>query len=107
MRGRVTIDSRSTADDIEGAVRFFVFGKEPDAESLVRATGDAPMPVPTRLASANEASQRLYLQLLARKPNADEARLVKKYLAGGKMAPAALEDLLWSLLLHPEFQYLY
>jgi hypothetical protein len=47
------------------------------------------------------------LQLFARKPNREEVRTVRKYYAGGKLAPAALEDCLWSLLLHPEFQYLY
>ena len=111
MHGRVVLDDRSTADDVEGAVRFFVFGQEPDGERLVRASSDpsaaATPPAPPRLTSVDEAGQRLYLQLFARKPNQEEARLVRKYFAGGKLAPAALEDLLWSLLLHPEFQYLY
>jgi hypothetical protein len=107
MRGRVALDDRSTADDIEGSVRFFVFGAEPDRERLVRVSGTPPVPAPPPFAGVNEAGQRLYLQLFARKPNSQEARIVKKYLAGGKLAPAALEDLLWSLLLHPELQYLY
>jgi mono/diheme cytochrome c family protein len=107
MRGRVAIDDRSLADDIEGAVRFFVFGAEPDGERLVRASGEPPVPVPARLASVGEATQQLYLQLFARKPNPEEARLVKKYFARGKLSPAPLEDFLWSLLLDPEFQHLY
>jgi mono/diheme cytochrome c family protein len=107
IRGRVALDDRSLPDDIEGAVRFFVFGAEPDGERLVRVSGAPPVPAPPPLASVNEAGRRLYLQLFARKPNSQEARIVRKYFAGGKLAPAALEDLLWSLLLHPEFQYLY
>jgi hypothetical protein len=107
IRGRVALDDRSLPDDIEGAVRFFVFGAEPDRERLVRVSGPPPVPAPPPLASVDEAGRRLYLQLLARKPNPAEARIVKKYFAGGKLAPAALEDFLWSLLLHPEFQYLY
>jgi hypothetical protein len=107
MRGRVALDDRSTSDDIEGAVRFFVFGEQPDRERLVRVSGPPPAPAPPPLGSVDEAGERLYLQLLARKPNPAEARIVKNYFAGGKLAPAALEDLLWSLLLHPEFQYLY
>ena len=107
IRGRVALDDRSTPDDIEGAVRFFIFGAEPDRERLVRISGSPPVPAPARLASVDDAGQRLYLQLLARKPNPEEARIVRSYFAGGKLAPAPLEDLLWSLLLHPEFQYLY
>ena len=107
MRGRVALDDRSLPDDIEGAVRFFIFGAEPDRERLVRVSGGPPVPAPPRLASVDEAGRRLYLQLFARKPNSQEARIVRNYFAGGKLAPAALEDLLWSLLLHPECQYLY
>jgi mono/diheme cytochrome c family protein len=107
IRGQVAIDDRSTTDDIEGAVRFFIFGAEPDRERLVRVSGTPPVPAPARLASVDEAGERLYLQLLARRPNPEEARIVRKYFTGGKLAPASLEDFLWSLLLHPEFQYLY
>jgi hypothetical protein len=107
IRGRVALDDRSTSDDIEGSVRFFVFGAEPDRERLVRVSGTPPEPAPPRLARADAAGERLYLQLFARKPNSQEARIVKNYFAGGKPSPAALEGLLWSLLLHPEFQYLY
>jgi hypothetical protein len=106
MRGFVALDDRSTADDIEGSVRFFVFGAEPDPERLVRVSGTPPVPAPPPLRTIDEAAERLYLQLFARKPNSQEARIVQKYF-DGKLAPTALEDLLWSLLLHPEFQYLY
>jgi hypothetical protein len=103
----VALDDRSTTDDIEGAVRFFIFGAEPDGERLVRVSGAPPVPAPPRFGSVDEAGRQLYLQLLARKPNPAEARIVRNYFAGGKLSPAALEDFLWSLLLHPEFQYLY
>jgi hypothetical protein len=107
MHGRVALDDRSTTDDVEGAVRFFVFGAEPDPERLVHVSGQLPVPAPPPLTGVNAAIDRFYLQFFARKPNSQEARIVRKYFAGGKLAPAALEDLLWSLLLHPEFQYLY
>ena len=107
IRGRVALDDRSTTDDIEGAVRFFIFGAEPDHERLVHVSGSPPVPAPPPLASVDEAGQRLYLQLFGRTPNSQEARIVRNYFTGGKLAPASLEDLLWSLLLHPEFQYLY
>ncbi len=107
MRGKVALDDRSTADDVEGAVRFFIFGAEPDPERLVRVAGEPPEPAPPQVTSPNEAGRQFYLQLLARKPNPAEVRVVRNYMAAGKLSPAALEDLLWGLLLHPEFQYLY
>jgi mono/diheme cytochrome c family protein len=107
VRGRVALDDRSTSDDIEGAVRFFIFGAEPDSERLVRVSSQPPAPALPPFTSVSLAGDQLYLQLFARKPNPAEARIVRNYFAGGKMSPAALEDLLWSLLLHPEFQYLY
>jgi hypothetical protein len=107
MRGSVALDDRSLPSDIEGSVRFFVFGAEPDAERLVRVAGLPPLAEPPVLSGVDEAVSRLYRQLLAREPNPEERNLVSKYFRGGRLEPAALEDLLWSLLLHPEFQYLY
>ena len=49
MRGRVALDDRSTSDDIEGAVRFFIFGAEPDPGRLVRVAGAPPVPAPARI----------------------------------------------------------
>ena len=107
IRGRVALDDRSTTDDIEGAVHFFIFGAEPDRERLVRVSGSPPVPAPPPLGNVDAAGRRLYLQLFARTPNSQEARIVRTYFEGGKLSLAALEDLLWSLLLHPDFQYLY
>ena len=107
MRGQVVLDDRSLPSDIEGAVRFFVFGAEPDPERLVRISGSPPVPQPAPLSSVDEAIRRLYRYLLAREPNAEEMRVSREYFAGGELQAAALEDFLWSLLLHPECQYLY
>ena len=107
MRGWVALDDRSLPSDIEGAVRFFVFDAEPDSERLVRVWGLPPVPAPPPLKSVDQAIHRLFPQFLAREANPDEARVVHSYFDGGKLSPAPLEDLLWSLLLHPEFQYLY
>jgi hypothetical protein len=107
MRGRVALDDRSTDGRHRGrrALLHLRRGARPRAAGA--RLGSPPVPAPPPLASVDEAGQRLYLQLFARKPNSQEARIVRNYFAGGKLAPAALEDLLWSLLLHPEFQYLY
>ncbi|HEY0966373.1 MAG TPA: hypothetical protein VGD88_03195, partial [Opitutaceae bacterium] len=45
----------------------------------------------------------LYRTALGRKPSAAEARLAMPLLAA-PLQPAAVEDLLWSLVMLPEFQ---
>lgn len=107
MRGRVALDDRSLPSDIEGSVRFFVFPAEPDPERLVRVSGEPPVPPPPNLSDVDDAIRRLYLSLLARDPSAAEIRISRTYFPGGRLDQAPLEDFLWSLLLHPECQYLY
>ena len=41
MRGSVALDDRSLPNDIEGSVRFFVFGAEPDRERLLHISRPA------------------------------------------------------------------
>ncbi len=111
MRGRVAMDDRSLPSDIGGDARFFVFGSEPDRGRLVRVSGQPPVPPPARLFSVDEAIHRLFLQLFSREPGSEEVAISRQYFPGGqagpRLEPAALEDFLWSLLLHPDFQYLY
>jgi Protein of unknown function (DUF1549)/Protein of unknown function (DUF1553)/Planctomycete cytochrome C len=106
MRGSVALDNQSLPSGVERAVRFFVFGAEPDSERLVRVVEPPPVAAAPVLTSVNEAIRRLYWQLLAREPNNDELNVLNNYFGGG-LKPATLEDFLWSLLEHPEFQYLY
>jgi len=112
IRGRVAIDDRSSASDIGGTVRFFVFSAEPDPERLMKVDGHAPVPMPSPVENVNEAIQRLYLNLLGRAPSPDESQIAKQFFTSDKSAkphlePAAMEDFLWSMLLHPDFQYVY
>jgi hypothetical protein len=106
MRGKVLLDDRSRPGDINGSVRFFVFAAEPNPEELVRISGEPPLPEPARLTGVDDAIQRMFVALLAREPNAEEVRVARGFFGGGLRAPA-LQDFLWSMLLHPEFQYVY
>jgi mono/diheme cytochrome c family protein len=112
IRGRVAIDDRSRPSDIGGAVRFFIFTAEPDPDRLVKIEGQPPVPALAPLHTVDEAIDRLYLTLFARRPTDDERRVARSFFSDGENAqpqlkPAALEDFLWSMLLHPDFQYLY
>jgi hypothetical protein len=112
IRGRVAIDDRSSPSDIGGAVRFFVFSAEPDPERLMKVDGHAPVPMAPPVKDVNEAIQRLYLNLLGRAPSSDELQIATQFFTPDKsteprLEPAAMEDFLWSMLLHPDFQYVY
>jgi hypothetical protein len=112
IRGRVAMDDQSLPSDIAGAARFFIFTKEPDPERLVKLEGEPPVPAPPPLNSVEDAIDRLYLTLFTRRPADDERRVARTFFAETdgalpELKPASLEDFLWSMLLHPDFQYLY
>ena len=112
IRGRVVVDDRSRPADIGGSVRFFVFDAKPDPERLVKIVGDPPAALPLPVKTVDEAIHRFYLQLLAREPSTKEMAIARTFfIAAGhqtpRLEPAALQDFLWSLFMHPDFQYLY
>jgi hypothetical protein len=107
LRAKVWVSDASRASDINAAVRFFVFGQEPDRKRLVRLAGDRPFPAPQRLASTEQAVERFWLQLLVRPPSAEERAAALKLFPGGNLKREGVEDLLWSLLMHPEVQYIW
>ena len=112
MRGRVALDDRSRPFDIGGIVRFFVFDAKPDPERLVKIIGDPPVPFPEPVKTVDEAIHRFYLQLLGREPSTKEVRVARDFFikpaqAQPQLAPPDLQDFLWSLYMHPDFQYLY
>ena len=110
IRGWFVVDDASLQSDIGTSVRFFLFGTEPDRDQLIRVVGNGPVSAPTLLAgkSPSEATRMLYQALLSRDPNPVELERASALASNGGQAitTAGLEDLLWSLLLHPEFQYL-
>ena len=103
LSASIGVDVESLASDINPRIRFFVFGAEPDRDRLIAAEGGTPVARPPALRSKEALIDRVFLHALARKPTAAESAVAAEYLRGGK--PEGLEDLLWSVLLSPEFQY--
>jgi cytochrome c553 len=112
IRGTVAVDDKSRPSDIAGAVRFFIFTSEPDAERLVKLEGEPPLPALPPLHNVDDAIDRLYLTLFSRRPTDEERKVAQSFFTDEQsskpeLRPAALEDFLWSMLLHPDFQYVY
>lgn len=107
LKGKVWIANESKASDINASVRFFVFGAEPDRNQLLKLAGDRPVPAPGRLGNVEQTVARLFLQVLSRDPSAAELAQARKLFPSGQLVREGVEDLLWSLLMHPEFQFLW
>jgi len=97
------LDPASTTSDINGAVRFFVFSSAPDLTRLVPASG--PRPVETAAYTEQGLIDRLYTFAFSRPPSPNETAIARELL-GAKPTVDSLEDLLWTLVISPEFGYI-
>jgi hypothetical protein len=98
FQATVGVDQSSLQSDISPRVRFFVFAEEPDRQQLAKVSGEPPVPA-TREAFSIE---RLYRYAIARGPGRKEAQIANSF----PRTSEGLADLLWSVFLLPEFQYI-
>ena len=106
LTGVVGIDDDARSSDVNPNVRFFVFTEKPDLERLLRVSGDPPTALPQPTRDAKVLIDQLFWEALSRRPNPREAAVATKLLVkDGKVTQGGLEDLIWSLIMHPEFQY--
>ena len=106
LTGAVGIDDASRTSDVSPNVRFFVFKEKPDLERLLRVSGDAPTALPQPSRDPKILIDRLFWEALSRRPNPREVAVATKLLMkNGNVTQGGLEDLIWSLIMHPEFQY--
>jgi Protein of unknown function (DUF1549)/Protein of unknown function (DUF1553)/Planctomycete cytochrome C len=111
MKGSVAVDDRSRSSDIGASARFFIFDAQPDPERLIKVVGEPPVAAAPPLKTVDDAINRLYLTLLSRPPSPEEMKTARQFFPAENGKPhveaVALQDLLWSVLLHPDFQYMY
>ena len=111
FRATVGVDRKSLINEIGPRIRFFVFGEKPDHAQLVRVTSERPVSLSNEKYTANSLVTRLYLYALSRQPEPEERHVALELLRApnesNKIAPEALEDLLWAVFQSPEFQYIH
>lgn len=107
FRAQGVIDEQSRQSDISPAVRFFVFTEKPDPEQLIRVEGTPPSTPPRKNWKSQELADRLHAQLFSRKPTETERKLAVEMMGGEKPSADGVEDLLWAMLMSPEFQYIH
>jgi hypothetical protein len=101
------IDEASRQSDIAPAVRFFVFVEKPQLDRLVRIENEALSKPPTDNWESDRLVLYLYQHMLGRAPTAEEMAVAMEIAGDEEPTVEGTEDLLWALLMSPEFQYLH
>jgi Protein of unknown function (DUF1553)/Protein of unknown function (DUF1549)/Planctomycete cytochrome C len=90
--------------------RFFVFDRKPGLDRLAPPTPDMPVPPLPVLETSVEAVNRVYWYLLGRAPSPAERQIgidaLRDPAHPGHPSSAGLADLLWSVIMTPEFQFI-
>jgi hypothetical protein len=91
--------------------RFFVFDREPSMDRLVPPLAGTPLPPGPVLKSTKEAENRVFEYALGRDPLPAERHIADQVLENtghpGEPSADGLADLLWAVLMKPEFQLIY
>ena len=99
------LEAASLANDISPKVRFFVFDAQPDMDQLVRTSPETPVAPPPGSFTVDSLTGRVYRHALARDPTPKEQLLASGLLAkSGKITDEGLADLIWCVVMLPEFQ---
>jgi hypothetical protein len=96
LTGKLVVDDAGKTSDVNSAVRFYLFPRMPDRNLLAHIVDPLPVAAPPVEKDRAKLTDRLFWQMLGRAPSPAEKKL---------SMGVELEDLLWTLLLHPEFQY--
>jgi len=94
--------------------RFFVFDQKPSIDRLAPPTPETPVPALPVLKTSAEAVDRVYRYLLGRAPLPAERAVgiaamndhARHAGQAGRPSAAGLADLLWSVMMSPEFQFI-
>ncbi len=92
---------------LDPQLRFYVFTTEPENARLRPPVAGVPLPAGPVMTSASQVIDRVFLHALGRPPSLAERGAVERALAHPTSpSPEALADLLWAVLMTPEFQYI-
>jgi hypothetical protein len=113
LRGFIGIENPQSeiGSTLNPQIRFFVFDRAPNMERLLPPAAGTPLPPPPELRTVTEVIDRVFRHALGRLPSAEERRVAEIALRdpSGSARPFApgLADLLWAILMKPEFQLIY
>ena len=93
------------------ALRFFVFDTEPNMDRLMPPAPEPPMPAPAPVTTARAIVERIFWRRWGVRHPRRSGRWRKRRSPTrrepGTASPDAVADLLWAILMKPEFQLMY
>ena len=101
----VAVENHPSAVGILPNVRFFVFTGEPVRDELVPVEGAPPVADSVFAKQPAALIDGVWRQAYGRAPSVAEKQAASRFL-GPKPTPEGLEDLLWSVFLSPEYQFI-
>jgi hypothetical protein len=113
LTGSVDIEnSRSEiGSTLNPAVRFFVFDAAPNMDRLIPPDPALPLPAAAAVTTPDLVVDRVFWFALGRAPSAAERRTAEAAIAdptrAGRPSADGVADLLWAVLMKPEFQLIY
>jgi hypothetical protein len=107
FRAMVTVDNSSADNEIMPVYRAFVFDRQPNLERLVVANNAPPTPAVPAAKAPEDLVRQIYIFALSRPPSPEEMRISLSLLTrDGRISREGLQDLLWSVVMSPEFQFI-
>ncbi len=100
--GAVAIENKEVTSEINPQIRFFIFDQPPNLERLTPVDPETPLPAAAPLRDTSQIADRLFWYALGRAPSQSEKTVALQAL--GHPDADGLADLLWAILMKPEFQ---
>jgi hypothetical protein len=113
FRGSVDVDNAraEVGSTLNPQFRFFIFADEPNMKRLLPPFPGVPLPGPAPVRSPRDVVDHVFWSALGRAPSPAERQVseaaIAQAAAPGEVAPDAVADFLWAILMKPEFQLIY
>lgn len=107
LRGQAGMENHEITSDLNPRLRFFIFLEQPNMERLAPVAPETPLPPGPEIRTAAQAVDRVFRYALGRAPSAGERTAAIAAAGAGKPSAAGLADLLWAVMMKPEFQLIY
>jgi hypothetical protein len=109
--GIIGMENMTVTSDLSPKLRFMIFDRKPDMERLTPVTAGSPVPPPPALQTAKDVVDRVFRYALGRAPSPAERDAAQSALFDAahpdRVSAEGLADLLWAVLMKPEFQLIY
>jgi hypothetical protein len=113
FRGTADVENPRTeiGSTLNPSLRFFVFDRAPNMDRLVPPNPTLPMPAGQVGTTVSQVVDRVFWHALNRAPSPVERRAAEAAITDsrrrGRVSADGLADLLWAILVKPEFQLIY